>query len=77
MISVDLSSYLFKANFSLYEIEMRKKYMTDLCLFIYLFIYSLRAAPMAYVSSQGRGAVGAAAAGLRHSPRNTRSKPRL
>jgi len=36
-----------------------------------------RAAPMAYGSSQARGLIGAAAAGLHHSHSNTRSEPCL
>ena len=48
-----------------------------LYLFIYLFIHSFllfRVTPRAYGNSQARGSIGAAAAGLCHSHRNTRSK---
>ena len=41
------------------------------------FFFLFRAAPMAYGSSQARGRIGAAAAGLHHSHSNTRSKPHL
>ena len=47
-------------------------------LFIQLFIYLfLMAAPMTYGSSQARGQIEAAAAGLDHSHSNTRSEPHL
>jgi len=45
-------------------------------LFIYLFIY-FRDAPAAYGGSQAEGQIGAAAAGLYHSPSNMGSEPRL
>ena len=41
--------------------------------FCFLFIY-FRAAPVAYGSSQARGVIGAAAAGLRQSHSNARSQ---
>ena len=43
--------------------------------FVCLFVFM--AAPEAYGSSQARGQIGAAAAGLCHSHSNTRSKPHL
>ena len=47
-------------------------------LFINLFLFCLfRAIPMAYGSSQARGWIGTAAAGLHHSHSNARSKPQL
>ena len=46
--------------------------------FIYLFLLLfLKATPEAYGSFQERGLIRAIAAGLRHSPRNTRSEPHL
>ena len=48
------------------------------CLFVYLFIYCLfRAVSTAYGSSQARGWIGAAAAGLCQSHSNTGSEPLL
>ena len=46
--------------------------------FIFIFYFLLlRATPVAQVSSQARGQIGAAAAGLCHSHSNTRSEPHL
>ena len=51
-----------------------------LCLYSFFFfplvffVFS-RATPAAYGDSQGRGLIGAVAAGLRHSPSNVRSEP--
>ena len=45
-----------------------------LSLFIYLFIY-FRAPPMVYGNSQGRGRIGAIAAGLHHSHSHEGSEP--
>ena len=57
---------------------------TGVSSFFYLFICSFdfffflfMATPMAYGSSQARGWIGAAAAGLCHSHSNARSEPRL
>ena len=53
------------------------------CIFYYFifilfyFMFFFRATPAAYGSSQTRGPIGAAAAALRQSHSNTRSKPRL
>ena len=44
---------------------------------IFGFCFFLRAKPTTYGSSQARGHIGAAAAGLCHSRGNTRSDPRL
>ena len=44
---------------------------------VYLFIYLVRAAPVAYGNSQARGQIGAVDAGLHHSHSNARSKPHL
>ena len=41
------------------------------------FFFLFRAAGVAYGSSQARGRLGAAAAGLRHSHRNAGSEPHL
>ena len=46
-------------------------------LFIYLFIWLFRAAPVACGSSQARGQIRAMAAGLQHSHSNAGSEPRL
>ena len=43
-------------------------------MFVFFF---LRAAPVAHGHSQARGHIGAAAAGLHHSPSNARSEPHL
>ena len=43
----------------------------------FLFFWLFRAAPSAYGGSQTMGQIRAVAAGLRHSPSNTRSEPRL
>ena len=43
----------------------------------FFFLFFLRAAPVAYGSSQARGRIGAAAAGLCHSHSKTGSKPHL
>ena len=43
----------------------------------FFFFLLFRAAPEAYGSSQARGRIGAAAAGLHHSHSNTRSEPHL
>ena len=40
----------------------------------FLFVCFFRAAPVAYGSSQARGQIGAATAGLHHSHSNTRSE---
>ena len=45
--------------------------------FIRLFILLFRAAPVAYGSSQARGRIRAATAGLHHSHSNSRSEPHL
>ena len=45
--------------------------------FGFVFLPSLRAAPMAYGGSQARGLIGAVAAGLRQSHSNARSEPCL
>ena len=42
-----------------------------------LFVVFFRATPEVYGSSQARGSIGAAAAGLHHSHSNTRSEPCL
>ena len=47
------------------------------CMYVFLFIYFFRAAGLAYGSSQTRGQIGAAAAGLHHSHSNARSELRL
>ena len=51
------------------------------CLFIFYFFYFyfllFRAVPVAYGSSQGRGQIGAIAAGLHHSHSNVGSEPHL
>ena len=51
-----------------------------ICLFFF-FLFGLfassRVNPAAYGSSQARGLIGAAPAGLHHSHNNARSKPRL
>ena len=44
---------------------------------IYLFSFFFRAKPMAYRSSQAKGQIGTAAAGLHHGHSNTSSKPHL
>ena len=44
------------------------------CFFVFLFFFLFRATPAAYGSSQARGRIGAAAAGLRHSCSNARSE---
>ena len=48
-----------------------------ICLLIYLFIHLFRAAPAAYGCSQAKGPIGAAAAGLYCSHRDTGSEPGL
>ena len=45
--------------------------------FVCLFVFLFRATPEAYGSSQARGGIGAAAAGLWHSHSNSVSEPRL
>ena len=45
--------------------------------FFFFFFYLFRATPVAYGGSQGRGRIGAVAAGLHHSHINTGSEPHL
>ena len=45
--------------------------------FVFVFVSLFRATSVAYGSSQPRGHIGAAAAGLRHSHSSTRSEPYL
>ena len=60
------------------EVQLSLKAMTlGIYLFTYLFISLFRAAPTTYGTSQGRGPIGAAAAGLCHSHINARSKSHL
>ena len=47
-------------------------YHPDLCLFLFLFFFFLRAEPRVYGSSQARGWIGAVARDLRHSHSNSR-----
>lgn len=49
---------------------------TDICNFQLLFFF-FRVAPLAYVSSQARGQIGAVAAGLHHSQSNAGFEPHL
>ena len=58
----------------LYQRLIDKKYMS---LFIYLFIYFFRAAPITYGGLKGRGQIGATAAGLYHSHSNAGSQLHL
>ena len=51
--------------------------MEDIWGRIFFFFLLFRAAPTIYGSSQARGQIGAAAAGLHHSHSNTRSEPHL
>ena len=51
------------------------KFLNFFSFFLFLFFFFLRAAPAVYGSSQARGGIWAAAAGLRHSHSNSRSEP--
>ena len=50
---------------------------THFILFYFVFFAISRAAPVAYGGSKARGIIRAAAASLRHSHSNARSKPHL
>ena len=74
------SSFVFSFCLSWPSTARKKEILLSLMLLFvlpsicYLFIYLLfRAAPLAYGSSQARGPIGAAAAGLCHSQGNTGS----
>ena len=56
-----------------------QSFVLSVCLFVCLFcLFAISwAAPMAYGGSQARGLIGAVAASLLQSHRNTRSEPRL
>ena len=54
-----------------------KFYFFVFVLFVCLFFVFSGAIPVEYVGSQARGLIRDAAAGLRHSHSNTRSKPSL
>ena len=52
-------------------------FVVFLLLLFFLFWFFFRATPVAYGSSQARGGIGAAAAGLHHSHSNVGSEPHL
>ena len=59
--------------------KVRRQAILYVLIYFILFfsVCSFRAAPLAYGSSQARGGIRAAAAGLRHSHSNTGSEPHL
>ena len=57
------------------DVIVTSRVLNAFCLFFVFCLYG--AAPEAYVGSQARGRIGAAAAGLRHSHSNTISELRL
>ena len=59
------------------EHVLREYNLIHLSFFLSFFFFFLRAAPVAYGSSQARGRIGAVAASLHHSHSNVGSKPGL
>ena len=59
------------------QLVVGKVHRTHCAVFASLFFLLFRAAPLTYGSSQARGQIGAATAGLHHSHSNDRSEPHL
>ena len=69
--------FLANINIGVLSCQYQKTHSDKLNSFFLFFFFLFRAALAAYVSSQARGQIGAASAGLHHSHSNTRSKHQL
>ena len=70
-------SYILMSLGYIYLGVILQSHRIVVCNFLTFFFFLVRGTLMAYGSSQSRGQIGAAAAGLHYSHSNTRSKPCL